>query len=130
MNTVVSMIALLGGVSPKSTSGKKRPPCYRPMGFATTVVFLWDFWGCLLAWLMLLLLGTLACQGIAAAEMSSPSDHLTIHSRCLSRAVPLHRSWEQERDVDINQEFNDYAGIYLDSVSAECKQIAAKALIE
>ena len=36
---------------------------------------------------------------------------------------------EQERDVDINQEFNDYAGIYLDSVSAECKQVAAKALI-
>ena len=41
----------------------------------------------------------------------------------------MHRSWEQERGVDINQEFNDYAGIYLDSVSAECKQIAARALI-
>ncbi len=130
MNTVVSMMALLGGVSPEPTSGKVPPPCYRPMGLATTAVFLRGFWGCSLAWLMLLLAGTFDCQGIAAAQVSPPSDRLTGHSRCLSRAVPLHRSWEQESDVDINREFNDYAGIYLDSVSAECKQIAAKALIE
>jgi hypothetical protein len=78
---------------------------------------------------MLLLVKILAIQGFEAAQVSPPSGHPVGHSRCLSRAVPLHRSLEQERDVDINQEFNDYAGIYLDSVSAECKQVAAKALI-
>ena len=130
MNAVFPIIVTLGGVSPELTSGSVRRPFNRPMGLLTTAVFFMGFWVGVLARFMLLLLGILACQGIATEQVSPASAHPAGPSRCLSRAVPLHRSWEQERDADINQEFNDYAGIYLDSVSAECKQIAAKALFE
>ena len=129
MNTVFLIVALFGGVSPESAFGEVRRKCHWPLELAATVVFLRGLWGRPLGWLMILLVRSLACQEIVAAQVSPPSGDPVGHSRCLSRAVPLHRSLEQERDVDINREFNDYAGIYLDSVSAECKEIAAKALI-
>src|SRR5262249_4416118 len=40
----------------------------------------------------------------------------------------LNRSWEEERNADINQEFNDYAAIYLDAASVDCKDVAVSTL--
>jgi hypothetical protein len=79
-------------------------------------------------WLMMM-----ACVGLsstiskrALAESRSPAP--ATRSRCLSSNVPLDRSWDEERNADLNREFNDYAAIYLDSMSPDCKAVALAAL--
>src|SRR5438093_3222157 len=77
-------------------------------------------WAGLVAALLILAAG----QGNAAVENNSPA----IRPRCLSSLVPLNRSWGEERNVNINREFNDYAAIYLDAASADCKETSATTL--
>ena len=103
-----------------------------PLGLAATVVFLRGLWGRPLGWLMILLVRSLACQEIVAAQSygSPPVGPSRRPSEGACREQFRYIDpWNRKRDVEINREFNDYAGIYLDSASAECKEIAAKALI-
>jgi hypothetical protein len=69
-------------------------------------------------------------SGSGEAVAQSRPDPTPKRSHCLSSLVPLKRSWDEEQTVDINAEFNDYAAIYLDSASADCKAMAADTLAE
>src|SRR5262249_49591618 len=82
------------------------------------------------------LVGSAAITLVATSLMLTPMqasagavvDSVPIRPRCLSSLVPLNRSWGEERNADINQEFNDYAAIYLDAASVDCKDVAVSRL--
>jgi hypothetical protein len=96
---------------------------------ALSLAFTTFHWRMTAVILLITAVGHLLCGSVAAGDQMA-SRKPGRRPVCLSSIVPLNRSWEEERNANINQEFNDYAAIYLDSFSTDCKAAAATTLAQ